>query len=75
MRSRKKWTDEEIALIRAIILNNVEHTEMIKFLSLHLERSEGSIYLKLARERMTMGLNPKYAGKSIGYKAHPKISI
>lgn len=67
-----KWTEKEIVLLRAVIINNAED---IKFLSNALGRSEGSITCQLARERMTMGETPIYTGKTIGYKPHPKILI
>ena len=72
MKTVKKWTNGEIALLRAAIINNAEDVE---FLSKSLNRSSGSIYCKLGRERMTMGLDPIYTGKTIGYNPVPKISI
>jgi len=72
MKTYKKWNENEIALLRAAILNN---SEDVKFLSTSLNRSEGSIYCKLGRERMTMGLEPIYTGKTIGYTPVDKISI
>ena len=72
MKIKKSWSDSEIALVRSVILNNVED---ISFLSKALNRSEGSIHCKLGRERMTMGLDPIYTGKTIGYNPVPKISI
>jgi hypothetical protein len=72
MNAPKRWSEKEIALVRAAIINNVED---VKFLSNALGRSEGSIYCKLGRERMTMSLEPIYTGKTIGYNPQPKISI
>ena len=72
MNAPKRWSEKEIALVRAAIINNVED---VKFLTNALGRSEGSIYCKLGRERMTMGLDPIYTGKTIGYNPQPKISI
>jgi len=72
MNAPKRWSEKEIALVRAAIINNVED---VKFLTNALGRSEGSIYCKLGRERMTMGLEPLYTGKTIGYNPQPKISI
>ena len=72
MNAPKRWSEKEIALVRAAIINNVED---VKFLSNALDRSEGSIHCKLGRERMTMGLEPVYTGKTIGYNPQPKISI
>lgn len=72
MNAPKRWSEKEIALVRAAIINNAED---IKFLSGALGRSEGSIYCKLGRERMTLGLEPVYTGKTIGYNPQPKVSI
>jgi len=72
MNAPKRWSEKEIALVRAAIINNVED---VMFLSNALGRSEGSIHCKLGRERMTMGLEPVYTGKTIGYNPQPKISI
>lgn len=72
MNAPKRWSEKEIALVRAAIINNVED---VNFLSNALGRSEGSIHCKLGRERMTMGLEPIYTGKTIGYNPQPKISI
>jgi hypothetical protein len=72
MNAPKRWSEKEIALVRAAIINNVED---VMFLSNALKRSEGSIHCKLGRERMTMGLEPVYTGKTIGYNPQPKISI
>ncbi len=72
MNAPKRWSEKEIALVRAAIINNVED---VTFLSNALGRSEGSIQCKLGRERMTMGLDPIYTGKTIGYNPQPKISI
>lgn len=72
MNAPKRWSEKEVALVRAAIINNAED---IKFLSNALGRSEGSIHCKLGRERMTMGLEPVYTGKTIGYNPQPKISI
>jgi hypothetical protein len=79
MKTRKNWTENEIALLRASILNNAED---IQFLCKALGRSEGSIMCQLGRERMTLydqGYNqfkdPIYTGKTIGYKAKNKITI
>ena len=72
MNAPKRWSEKEIALVRAAIINNAED---IKFLSGSLGRSEGSIYCKLGRERMTLALEPVYTGKTIGYNPHPKVSI
>ena len=72
MNAPKRWSEKEIALVRAAIINNVEY---VNFLSNALGRSEGSIHCKLGRERMTMGLEPIYTGKTIGYNPQPKISI
>jgi hypothetical protein len=72
MKTFKKWTDKEVALLRASIINNVED---VTFLSNALGRSEGSISCKLGRERMNMNLDPIYTGKTIGYSKSPKISI
>jgi len=46
MNEPKRWSEKEIALVRAAIINNAED---IKFLSGALGRSEGSIYCKLGR--------------------------
>ena len=72
MNAPKRWSEKEIALVRAAIINNVED---VKFLTNALGRSAGSIHCKLGRERMTMGLDPIYTGKTIGYNPQPKISI
>jgi hypothetical protein len=72
MKTVNKWTNSEIALLRAAIINNAEDVE---FLSKSLNRSFGSITCKLARERMTMGYDPIYTGKTIGFTVVPKISI
>ena len=72
MNAPKRWSEKEIALVRAAIINNVED---VMFLSNALGRSEGSIHCKLGRERMTKGLEPVYTGKTIGYNPQPKISI
>jgi len=72
MKTYKKWNENEIALLRAAILNNAEN---VTFLAKSLDRTEGSICCKLGRERMTMGLDPIYTGKTIGYTEYPKITI
>jgi hypothetical protein len=72
MKIKKAWSNTEIALLRAAILNNAED---INFLSKALGRSEGSIRCQLGRQRMTLGYDPIYTGKTIGYKVIPKISI
>jgi len=72
MKTYKKWNENEIALLRAAILNNAEN---VTFLAHSLNRTEGSICCKLGRERMTMGLDPIYTGKTIGYTEYPKITI
>ena len=68
----KRWTENEIVFLRAAILNN---NEDIAYLAKTLGRTIGSVSCKLGRERMTMGLPPKYTGKTIGYTPVPKISI
>jgi hypothetical protein len=72
MKKYKKWDENEIALIRAAILNNVEDVE---FLSKSLNRTVGSICCKLGRERMTLDRDPIYTGRTIGYNEYPKILI
>ena len=72
MKTYKKWNENEIALLRSAILNNAEN---VTFLANSLNRTEGSICCKLGRERMTMGLDPIYTGKTIGYTEYPKITI
>jgi len=64
MKVYKKWSLNEIALLRAVILNKAED---VQFLAKSLNRSEGSICCRLGRERMKLGLNPIYTGKTIGY--------
>lgn len=72
MKVRKNWSLNEIALLRAAILNKAED---VQFLAKSLNRSEGSICCRLGRERMNMGYPPKYTGKTIGFKKTPLISI
>jgi len=68
----KKWSNEEVALIRAAIKNGAED---INYLTKSLNRSQGSIACRLGRERMYLGLNPIYTGKTIGYNPRGPISL
>ena len=69
---KKKWNVNEIVLIRAFILNGLDD---VSFLSSVLKRSESSICFKISRERMAMGLTPRYTGDSIGWSSKPKILV
>jgi hypothetical protein len=64
MKDYRKWTTDEVALVRAAIKNNAED---MNYLTKSLNRSEGSISCRLGRERMSMGLTPNYTGETIGH--------
>jgi hypothetical protein len=68
----KKWSNEEVALVRAAIKNNAED---INYLCESLNRSQGSVACRLGRERMYLGLTPIYTGKTIGYNPRGPISL
>ena len=73
MKNYKKWSDNEIVLLRAAILNG---NEDLDYLSKTLGRSQGSIACQLGRERFYhFGLEPIYVGKTIGANIKPLISV
>lgn len=78
-RNYRFWKNEEVALIRATILNgglnkNVE--DDLNHLSKILKRGKGSISCKVGREKMTLGLDPQgFTGKTIGYNPHGPIIL
>ncbi len=73
MKTYKKWSDEEVLLVRATIKNNAED---LAFLTKSLDRSKGSVICRLGRERIYMGLSPKgYTGETIGYNPRKPITV
>lgn len=75
----KLWSKNEIALIRATILNGglqEPNPSELSHLSNLLDRSIGSIACKVGREKMTLGLDPKgFTGKTIGYNPVGPIAV
>ena len=72
MKDYKKWTKDEVALVRAAIKNNAED---MNYLTKALNRTEGSVSCRLGRERMSMGLESNYTGETIGHVKTEPILI
>jgi len=79
-RNYRAWTNIEVALIRSTILNGgltpISLEKDVNYLSRILDRNTGSIYCRVGREKMTLGLDPKgFTGKTIGYNPRGPILV
>ena len=80
-RNYRRWSLNEVALIRSAIKNGRCQNDLnlesdLNYLSRVLNRNVGSICCRIGREKMQLGLSPKgFTGNTIGYKALGPIVI